>query len=90
MRIEAYSQVQKVYQKQASGKSQKNTSNKEIDKLQISSFGKDIQIAKTALQEIPDIREEVIAPIKEKLDNNTYEVSKESFAEKLWMKYKER
>ena len=34
-------------------------------------------------------REDVIAPIKAKLQNGTYEVSNESFADKLFAKYEE-
>lgn len=90
MRVEAYSQVQQIYQSQMVGKSQKNGGSKRSDNLQISSFGQDIQIAKAAVQDSPDIREEVTAPIKAKIQNGTYEVTAESFADKLWNLYKER
>ncbi len=59
------------------------------DQLQISSIGKDIQTAKAAVAGSSDIREDVIAPIKAKLQNGTYEVSNESFADKLFAKYEE-
>jgi len=41
-----------------------------------------IKAAKAA-REIPDIREDVISPIKERLDSGTYEVDSRSIAEKL-------
>lgn len=89
MRIEAYTQVQQVYQSQKAGRNQKTESAAKSDKLQISSFGKDIQTAKAAVAGAPDIREELTAPIKAKIQNGTYEVSKESFADKLMQKYEE-
>jgi negative regulator of flagellin synthesis FlgM len=52
-------------------------------------MGKDILSAKAALAATPDIREDVTAPIKAKLNAGTYEVSAESFAEKLLQKYEE-
>jgi len=39
--------------------------------------------AAKAARDIPDVREEVIAPIKEKLDNDTYEVDSNGIADKL-------
>lgn len=89
MRIEAYTQVQQVYQTQKSDKSQKASASAGSDKLQISSFGKDIQAAKAAVQGSPDIREELTAPIKAKISSGSYEVSPESFADKLMNKLEE-
>lgn len=89
MRIEAYNQVQQLYQTKRTGKTQKSASTGMTDRLQISSFGKDIQAAKTAVASAPDIREELTAPIKAKIQDGTYEVSNESFAEKLMQKYRE-
>ncbi|MEA4845813.1 MAG: flagellar biosynthesis anti-sigma factor FlgM [Clostridiaceae bacterium] len=56
------------------------------DELQISKEAMDFQLvikAAKAAREVPDIREEVVAPIKEKLDNGTYEVDSRSIADKL-------
>ena len=59
------------------------------DQVQISSFGKDIQIAKAAVMACSDTREEVLAPIRSKLSAGNYEVTAESFAEKLMQKFDE-
>ena len=59
------------------------------DQLQISSIGKDIQTVKAALAESSDIREELTAPLKASIANGTYQVSGESFADKLMQKYDE-
>jgi len=53
------------------------------DKLLISSMGKDYNTARTALSSTPDIREDLIYSIKERIKNGTYEVSGEAFAEKI-------
>ncbi len=53
------------------------------DKLLISSMGKDYSTASKALLSTPDIREELIYSIKERIKNGTYEVSGEAFAEKI-------
>jgi len=89
MRIEAYNQVQQMYQSQKINRTQKTNVVSVKDKVQISSFGKDIQVAKSAVAGAPDIREELTAPIKERMQNGTYEVSNESFAAKLLSKYEE-
>ena len=89
MRIDAYSQIQQVYQTQ---KPQKTTSTAKTtksfaDNLQISSIGKDIQTAKQAVASAPDVREEITAPLKASIAAGTYNVSSESFADKLLEKY---
>ena len=89
MRIGAYTQVQQVYQSQTAGKSQTKGKVSKSDHLQISSFGKDIQTAKAAVAGSPDIREELTAPIKAKIQDGTYEVSNELFADKLLKRYGE-
>lgn len=89
MRIDAYAQVQQLYQTQKVNRAQKTGNVMKSDKVQISSLGRDIQAAKAAVAGSPDIREELTAPIKAKIDNGTYEVSNQTFAEKLMQKYEE-
>lgn len=89
MRINAYTQVQQVYgtKKAANVKSKGNVNFS--DQLQISSIGKDIQSAKQAVAGASDVREDVTAPIKAKIQAGTYEVSAENFADRLMQKYEE-
>ena len=89
MRIEAYTQVQQLYNTKKSVKAQTNKKLSFTDQLQISSIGKDIQTAKAAVAGASDIREDVTAPIKARIQSGTYQVSPESFAEKLLKKYEE-
>ena len=49
-----------------------------------------MQTAKTALKQVPDVREEKVAALKAQIQNGTYSVSGESFAEKLLSAYESR
>lgn len=89
MRIQAYTQVQQLYQSSKVKSSQKTGGVAQTDKVQISSFGKDIQTAKAAVAGSPDIREELTAPIKARIQDGTYAVDNGSFASKLLQKYEE-
>lgn len=89
MRIEAYNQVQQLYNTRKPGQVKRTAGTGLKDQVQISSMGKDFQTAKTAVKAAPDVREDVTAPIKASINSGTYEVSSESFAEKLLKKYEE-
>ena len=89
MRIEAYTQVQKLYDTNNAKKAAVGSSVNVSDKLQLSSLGKDIQWAKKAVAESSDVREDVVAPIKARIQSGTYEVSADSFADKLIQKFEE-
>ena len=54
MRIEAYTQVQQLYQSQKLSRTQKTKTATHTDRLQISSQGKDFQTAKAAVAAAPD------------------------------------
>ena len=90
MRIDAISQIQQAY---GVGKPKKTAKTANIksgrDAVEISSIGKDIQTVKAAVKAAPDIRENKIADIKKQIDAGTYNVSGESFADKLLAKYNE-
>ena len=89
MRIEAYTQVQKLYDTNKAKKAAVGSSVNVSDKLQLSSLGKDIQWAKKAVAESSDVREDVVAPIKARIQSGTYEVSADSFADNLIQKFEE-
>lgn len=89
MRIEAYTQVQQLYNTKKTTKTPAASNNSTSDKIQISSVGRDIQVAKAAVDASSDIREELVAPIRAGIANGTYHVSGESFAEKLLQQYDE-
>lgn len=88
MRIEAYTQVQQLYNKNSTKQLKKETSTGRFsDQLQISSMGKDIQIAKQAVAGAADVREDLVASIKSQIEDGTYSVDSTSLAEKLYQKY---
>ena len=87
MRIDAYNAINQIY----NTKKTKNVSGPSFkagtDKVEISSFGQAYQIAKKAVAETPDVRADRIADIKARIQNGTYDVDDETFAEALINKY---
>lgn len=83
MRIEAYTQVQQIYNNRKTNKAQKASNVSFSDQLELSSMGKDMQVAKQAVQNSPDVREDLVAKYKAQIQDGTYQVSSESFADKL-------
>lgn len=86
MRIGTYNMVSQIYGNSPAKKS--NTANGTSyanfkDEVSFSATGKDMQVAKNALAATPDVREAHVNDIKSRLENGTYEVSVEDFAEKL-------
>lgn len=88
MRIEAYNQIAQLY------KTNKTSATKPVgktsmgkDEVQISSFGRDYQIAKKAVAEASDIREDKVAEMKTRLSSNDYQVDTGDFAAMLLQKY---
>ncbi|MCM1157902.1 MAG: flagellar biosynthesis anti-sigma factor FlgM [Bacteroidales bacterium] len=93
MRISSYNQVAQVYGSQSVKKSYKANSvnaTSSLDKISFSTVGKDIQVAKNALNEVPDVREDKVRELKERMANGTYQVSAESFADKLMAAFDEK
>lgn len=87
MRIEAYNQVNQIYQAQKINKPDKTAKTSRSDQVQISGLGKDLQTLKAAVKESPDIREDLVASIKSRINDGSYEVSGDDFASKLLEKY---
>lgn len=93
MRIGAYNQISQVYGNQPVKKSYNSGiygATSTTDQVSFSTVGKDMQTAKTALKDIPDVREERIHALKESIANGTYQVSAESFADKLIAAFDEK
>ena len=58
------------------------------DEISLSATAKDMQVAKNALNAVPDVREAKIADIKSRMESGTYDVSVDDFAAKLMSAYK--
>ena len=93
MRVGAYNQVSQIYGSTKISKGY-NTGSAGVvssqDKLSFSNVGKDMQIAKNALRDVPDIREDKVQALSASIANGTYQVSPESFADKLIAAYEAR
>lgn len=83
MRVEAYNQIAQIY------KSKKVTSTKSVsavgkqDEFIISQTGQDFRIAKQAVADAPDVREDKIAKLKSRIESGEYQVDAGDFASKL-------
>lgn len=88
MRIDAYNQIAQLYGVNKTAATQKNTkAASSKDQFTISQAGRDLQIAKAAVSEASDIREDKVALLKSKIESGEYSVSADDFAAKLLEKY---
>ena len=92
MRIDAYNQVMSAYKPQSVKTPAKaNTSQAAAarDEVQISSFGQDLAVAKNAVKDAPDIREDKVAEMTAKYgtEGQMPEVDMDDFASVLLSKY---
>ena len=55
----------------------------EIDRMMMSGEARVFQAAKQAVNSTPDVRDEIVAPLKEAVKTGTYSVSDGEIAEKL-------
>lgn len=83
MRIDAYMQVNQVYQASKPKAASKSSRADSSDSLEISSMAKDYQVAKKAASETSDVREDKVKDIMERMKAGTYNVSIEDVAENL-------
>ena len=86
MRIDAINRVSQLYQANSTKKVAKANDTAKYDSVQISQMGKDYQVAKAAVAATPDVRTDLVAEIKSRIQNGTYDVSIEMHADKLLAK----
>lgn len=88
MRIEAYNQVAQLYKSTKAAKTEKSYSAAlGRDEVSISQTGYDYQVAKQAVAEASDIREDKVAGLKARIQSGNYKVEFWRFASKLLEKY---
>ena len=87
MRIEAYNQIASIYKTSKTGKVYGVSTGR--DEVQISQLGRDYQIAKQAVAEASDIREDKVAELKTSVQSGKYDVDSGDFASMLLAKYNE-
>lgn len=88
MRIEAFAQVQQLYNQKGAKQLRQGSVASFSDQLQISSMGKDIGLAKKAVADAPDVREDLVASIKERINDGTYGVETETLAQSLFERFR--
>ena len=89
VRIEAYNQIHQLYQTNKVNKTKQAANAAHTEQLQFSNLGKDIGAAQAAISAAHDIREDLVASIKSRMENGTYSVDNGTFAEKLMRKASE-
>ncbi|MCR5640896.1 MAG: flagellar biosynthesis anti-sigma factor FlgM [Lachnospiraceae bacterium] len=88
MRVEAFNSIAQVYKpNKTTGKNDvTKVSAMKRDDVQISSFGKEIQVAKQAVADASDIREDLVAEMKQKYSGD-FQVDTGDFADVLLAKF---
>lgn len=89
MRIDAYNQISQIYGVKGKVKTQQVSHTSQTDTLEISSFGRDMQIAKQAVNNAPDVRSDKVEQLKSRIQNGTYNVDAGDFADMLLQKFSE-
>ncbi len=87
MRIESYHKINKLYTSEKTSGVKQNIATSKNDKLEISQTALDYQIAKKAVSEIEDVREELVSKVKNKIESGNYNVSADDFANKVIESY---
>ena len=83
MRIDAYMQVNQIYQTNKTKNAPKAGKTSSKDSLEISSFGNAFQVAKQAVAQTSDVRADRVKEIQAQMAAGTYRVSIEYVADKM-------
>lgn len=92
MRVDTLSQVAQLYNTSKPTRTNKTSGIAPMgrDEVQISSIGRDFQIAKQAVAEASDIREDKVAEVKSQINSGNYKVDTADFASVLLNSYNNR
>lgn len=83
MRIDGIGAINQVYKANNAYKTQTASAAYSTDQVELSSFGKELQIARAAVAATSDVRADKVADIKARLSAGTYQVSAADIASKL-------
>ncbi|MCH5266048.1 MAG: flagellar biosynthesis anti-sigma factor FlgM [Lachnospiraceae bacterium] len=83
MKIDAYMQVNQLYNTNKTRKNTKPGKESSRDSLEISSFGSAYQVAKQAASQGSDVRADRVKEIQAQLASGTYNVTIEDVADKM-------
>ena len=80
MRIDACNRVSQLYQANSTKKSVNSKKSGKSDRV-------DVQVARAAVAKAPDVRENLVADIKQKMAAGTYQMDMDALADKLLTGY---
>ena len=83
MRIDAMSEISQLYQVNSTRKKTEKSASYTKDSVEISEFGRDLQVAKQAVSQAEDVREDRVQELKAQMANGTYNVPMSALADKL-------
>lgn len=83
MRIDGMNKVSQLYKTNSSKSTTQGTKGSFQDSLEISQIGKGYQVAKQIVSQSPNIREDKVNDIKQRMEAGTYQVNSQMVAEKL-------
>jgi negative regulator of flagellin synthesis FlgM len=87
MRIDAFNKISELYKTSSVKNTSKTKGTSFSDTLEISQTGKDYQVAKQVIARTPDVREDKINEIKQRMEAGTYNVTIQDAADKLVDQY---
>lgn len=88
MRVDAINQIYGSYKSKTTAKPNQVEKAKGKDKVEFSSFARDYATIQKKMSETPDVREDLVADIKQRIQNNTYNVSAKDVASKILTGYR--
>lgn len=87
MRVDAINHISQLYKPANAKKTGKTGEVKNRDSFEISQSAKDYQVARKAVAEAADIREDEVTRLKEALASGSYNVSSQEIADKIVSNY---
>lgn len=83
MRIDAILEISQIYQANGMKKKIGRSTAVARDTVEISGFGRELQVAKQAIAQTEEVREDRVAELKASMANGTYNVPMGALADKL-------
>ena len=87
MRIDAFNKISQLYQQSSTKLVEKASTVSKKDRVEISQLGKDIQVAKQAVAQAPEIRQDKVDALKQSIASGNYNISAEEIADKMINNY---
>ncbi|NLJ87869.1 MAG: flagellar biosynthesis anti-sigma factor FlgM [Epulopiscium sp.] len=83
MKVSRVDKIMEIYNTSKMKKTEKAKKTEGKDTVALSNQGKDYQKALKAVSKVPDIREEKVEEIKQRIQSGNYDISAEELAEKI-------